>query len=182
MVGGWKSEKIKKGLQLLLESNLKGGEIMAIEFKNDKFFRRSVEVVAQELSERIYDRSIHLAVKTNNPGKIIRISTPEGDRDFKIAVAEPFLELDATPIWKGKRAEKLRQLNPGETITFRSRSGVLTFIKTEGADNIFLHTLENLATKQKIGASRISGLLGLSSGDTGRLSFIENDQFEFIRL
>lgn len=148
-----------------------------------EFFSRSVGTVATEFAAGIYDRKNKSVTATGNPGKIMQVSTPEGDKQFRVTVVEPYLENDATLIWKGKRAEEIRDLASGETITYRSRSGELTFIKTTEADNILIRRLEEVGTGLKIAtASEVTKILGLTQREIGRLTLIEGDQFRFVKV
>lgn len=148
-----------------------------------EFFSRPVGTVATEFATGIYDRKNKSVTATGNPGKILQVSTPEGDKQFRVTVVEPYLENDATLIWKGKRAEEIRDLASGETITYRSRSGELTFIKTTEADNILIRRLEEVGTGLKIAtASEVTKILGLTQREIGRLTLIEGDQFRFVKV
>lgn len=150
--------------------------------EQDNFFNRSVGAVATEFAAGIYDRATKSVTATGNSGKIMQVSTPAGDKEFRVTVVEPYLEGDATPIWKGKRADEIRALAAGETITYRSRSGELTFIKTTEADNILIRGLEEIGTGLKIiTASEATRVLDLTQREIGRFTLVEGDQFRFVK-
>lgn len=147
------------------------------------FFNRSVGTVATEFAAGIYDHKTKSVTTTGNPGKIMQISTPEGNKQFRVTVVEPYLEDDATPIWKGKRANEIRALAAGETITYRSRSGELTFIKTIEADNILIRGLKEIETGREIAtASEVTRALGLIQREIGRFTLVEDNKFRFIKV
>lgn len=151
--------------------------------EQDNFFNRPVGTVATEFAAGIYDRKTKSVTATGNPGKIMQVATAEGDKQFKVTSVEPYLEADASPIWQGKRADEIRALTGGETITYNSRSGKLTFIKTMGADNILIRGLEEVGTGLKINtASEVTKALDLSQREVGRLTLVEDDQFRFARV
>lgn len=158
---------------------------MAIEQREtEAFFGRPVQIVAREFAVGLYDHKTKLVTPTGNPGKTVVVSTPEGDKEYRVTIVEPYLEVNATLIWQGKRAQEIRDLSAGETITYNSRSGKLTFIKTTGADNIWICGLEEVGTgeaKAKTTPSEVTKTLGLVSRDIGRLTLIEGDRFRFVR-
>lgn len=150
--------------------------------ETEAFFGRPVETVAKEFAAGLYNHKTKLVTPTGNPGKTIVVSTPEGDKEYRVTAVEPYLEVNATLIWQGKRAEEIRNLSAGETITYNSRSGQLTFIKTEGADNIWIYGLEEAGTrKATTNPSEVTKTLGLVSRDIGRLTLVEGDRFRFVR-
>lgn len=154
---------------------------MSIEQVN--FFNRPVETVADEFSVGIYNHKTKKVVATGNPGRIVVVTTPEGDKQYRVTVVEPYLEQEASPIWKGKRADEIRNLADGELISYNSRSGELTFIKTTGADNILIRGLEEIGTGLKITtASEVTRKLGLSQREIGRLTLVEGNQFRFAKV
>lgn len=154
---------------------------MSVEQVN--FFNRPVETVASKFSVGIYDHETKKVVATRNPGKIVVVTTPEGDKQYRVTVVEPYLEQEASPIWKGKRADEIRNLADGESITYNSRSGKLTFIKTTGADNILIRGLEEIGTGFKMTtASEVTKTLGLGPREIGRFTLIEGDKFRFVKV
>ncbi|OGE64621.1 hypothetical protein A3I48_00250 [Candidatus Daviesbacteria bacterium RIFCSPLOWO2_02_FULL_36_7] len=153
-----------------------------VEIKTRTFFSRPADIVVSELAANIYGKDEGKVTFVSGQAKIIKVETPEGVKNYRIAVAESYLEQEASPIWKGKRAEQIRGLAAGETITYRSRSGELTFIKTTGADNILIRGLKEVETGQDIiNASEVTRTLGLNPGATGRLTLVDNDHLRFVR-
>ncbi len=152
------------------------------EIRTARFFGRPADLVVSEFAAGVYEKDGDKVTITAGKAKILQIDTAEGLKDYRVELAEAYLEQNATRIWKGKRAAEIHSLNPGETITYRSRSGELTFIKTTEADNILIRGLTELGTERAIiTPSEVTKTLGLTHGATGRLTFVEKDRFRFIR-
>lgn len=147
------------------------------------FFDRSVDKVVSEFADEVYRKIEGKVVISEGKGKKLSVFTESGERNYKIVQAEPYSEQEPTLVWKGKRSHQIRSLGAGETITYASRSGKLTFVKTRGADNILIRKLKDLETGQVIeNPTQVTNVLGLSHGDEGRLEFVGQDSFVFKRL
>lgn len=147
-----------------------------------KFFSKPASEVVAKIAERYYlaDQKIKDAV----PGKAkdLIIPTDEGERTFRILLAQAYAENDANQTWKGTRIQEIRSLTPGEIIAYGTRAGVLPFIKTIDGDNILLRVLEDIATKEKVEtATAIAKILGLKHKNVGRLKLID-DRLKFERV
>lgn len=115
--------------------------------------------------------------------KIIGMIIQVGDQKFRILSVKVFLEKEAHSVWKGKRAEKIRNLAAGEIIAFNSRGSVLTFIKTQSADNLLLQSLENVEIGERILTPKaVSALLGMSHEQEARLTLMQDNTFRFEKL
>lgn len=153
------------------------------EMRTQIFFDRPAGLVVGELAEHVYEKDEGKVMVSDGQAKTLQIATPEGDRSYKITLAQDYPETEAIRVWKGKRAEQIRSLAPGETITYRSRAGELTFVKTRGADNILLRGLEDLTSGKKIQSpTEVTRTLGLSHGDGGRLTVAGEDQLRFEKI
>lgn len=153
-----------------------------VEIKTRTFFGRPADIVVPELAANVYGKDGGKVTLTPGQAKIIEVETPEGARNYRVEVAEAYFEQEATPIWKGKRAEQIRGLAGGETITYRSRSGELTFVKTRGADNILIRELVEVETNERVpNASKVTKTLGLNPGATGRLTLVDSNHLRFTR-
>lgn len=146
------------------------------------FFDRQVDEVAVNLGDRVYRKVNGVVVLSEGRGKILVVPTPEGDQEYQITCVEAYDFENAAPIWKGKRAAEIRDLFGGDTITYRTRSGTLTFAKVQEANNILIRGMENLSTGEKLqNATQVSNALGVTPGDIGRLAVVDQDRFRFVR-
>lgn len=153
------------------------------ELETRRFFERPADIVVSELSARVYEKDGDQVQISDGQAKIIQVDTPEGAKNYRITSAEAYFAREATRIWKGRRSAEINALAPGEAITYRSRSGELTFIKTVGADNILLRGLEDTESGQRLNnPTEVSQALGLTHRQEGRLSLVEQDRFRFVRI
>ncbi len=154
-----------------------------LEAKTLAFFNRPAQEVALELAQRAYTADQKEKQAKNGQPKEVQIPTEEGDRSYKVLLAQAYAENDAMQTWKGKRLQQIRTLTPGQIITFRSRVGILSFIKTTAGENILIRAVENTETGEKFEtATKVSNLLGLSHGEIGRLRFTNGSKLRFERL
>lgn len=152
------------------------------EERTTAFFDRPSIDVAQELSERVYLFGLRKGQFPKGDAKTILISTPEGEKRYKITVTEPYAEEGVNRVWKGTRLQKIRSLQPGEVIAFQYRAAILSFIKTVGGGNILIREIEDEESQEKTKSpTQVSQKLGLAHGQEGRLVYQENDVLEFRR-
>ncbi len=147
------------------------------------FFDRPSNNVALELAQKTYSSAQKPGEAEDGTPKEIQITVGEEEAVFKVVLAQSYLESDANRIWKTRRLQQLKELLPGDIQTFRSRAGLLSFIKTTGGDNILLRRLEDVLTGEQINsATEISKLLGLSHNERGRLRFIDDNRLRFEKV
>jgi hypothetical protein len=153
------------------------------ELKTLMFFDRPSDAVAPDLSERVMEKDDNKQITySDGKAKIIRIKTQEGEKRFKVKLVEPYLEVEAMQVWKSKRLERIRSLQPGEIVCFNFRGAVLSFIKTRGGDNILLRVLEDLDTGDVISTpTAVSALLGLTHDAEAKLTYVDEESFVFGR-
>lgn len=158
-------------------------QLGAPEMRTHVFFDRPADLVVGDFTEGVYEKHDGKVTVTKGQAKILEAGGPEGDRAYRITLAEAYQETEAIRVWKGRRAEQIRALAPGETVTYRSRAGELTFVKTRGADNILIRGLEDVGTGKKIQTpTEVSRTLGLSHGDEGRFTFTAEGRLRLERL
>lgn len=150
------------------------------------FFDRSSDAVVDELSSRIYsarEGERPEIVKGKGKGKELTVFTSEGEKIYKITLAQAYLETDAIRVWKGKRMQQIKLLAPGEVVGYNSRAGKLTFIKTRGAENIQIRELTEIGTDKKTkNSTEVTEMLGLSHGEEGRLTFVDENRLRFEKI
>lgn len=155
------------------------------ELEVEAFFNRPSEEVVGNLSEKAYDvvyGVVEIRDGTNSP-KTIVVSTPEGDKEYKVALAQAYSEDDPGRIWKGIRLAQIRAMPPGGVVVYRARSGTLPFVKTRGGDNILIRELENVGTGEKLtNPTAVASVFGLSHREEGRLSFSGPNTLRFERI
>lgn len=146
---------------------------MTPEERTQAFFRRPTQTVVADLAERVYERNVKEEYWQEGSAKLIQINTPDGLRTFRITAAEACPEASATAIWRGKRANEIRELPTAATVTYQSRAGEMTFIKTQGADNIALRALEDMQTGERFkNAKQVTRALGLNVGGINHLMLV----------
>ena len=135
-------------------------------------------------TEVIQDLAAHWMVHTRREdinegqGKVLGLQTDSIIRYFRIEEAVLFTHGYTMGRWKNSRAPEIQDLEPGEVIAYMSQgNNVLTFIKTQGAENIMPSALQEidrfgvpLADKDHVlGAASIAKLVGLRAKMRGQL-------------
>lgn len=146
------------------------------------FFDRPVRDVVGELTERVYIVDTPRKSMPIGTPKVITLSTSEGEKNYRVTLAEPYGEEDASPVWSGKRLAQIKSLKAGGVVAFKSRVGTLSFIKARGGENIQIRELEDIATGKKTRSStEVTRILGLSHGQEGKLSISGEGHLRFER-
>ena len=144
------------------------------------FFDRPAEEVAAEISTFWMNHENRSEVHQGQ-GKILAIVTPFGTRRlFRISQVYVYSNEYTFNRWPSSRAPEIDSMQPGELISYVSRSATLTFIKTRGAENI---QLDHLWEEDKygdplrnpdseLGSSGVAKVAGLGHKDRSHLELL----------
>lgn len=153
--------------------------IEQIDHETLAFFNRPAADVVADIAERVYIVDTPKALFPEGRAKTLVIGGEHGGERFKITLAEPYSEDDASQVWQGSRLERIKGLQPGGIVAFTFRSGTLSFIKTTNGDNVLLHGLVDLTSgDQLVKPTQVSKKLGLSHGEEGQLT-VRQDEIIF---
>lgn len=143
-----------------------------------RFFDRPGQEVASELSSYWFNHS-YPSEPHRGQAKVLGLQSEAGIRFFTIDEMRLFEDSYTRDRWPKSRSLAIASLDPGEVIAFMSQGQhVLTFIKTQGAENIMLQTLKEvdrfgdpLAGKEHtLTASNVARIVGLRHGMRGQLT------------
>ena len=142
----------------------------------------STEVV-NRIAAHVYELTEHGVVYSEGSPKVMIVPTPEGDKRLQIEVAEAYLEIEASKLWRGRRRSIIRGLEPGEMVSFNSRSGVLSFVKTQDGDNIMLRSLVDIDSGDRyVTPTAVSELLGMEHDHQARLMLTPTGELQFTKV
>ncbi|QQG44655.1 MAG: hypothetical protein HYW86_01955 [Candidatus Roizmanbacteria bacterium] len=157
--------------------------IVPNEARTHAFFDRSAADVAEDMAERVYERIEDKVTYREGRAKILQVSTTEGQKQYVIAVAEPYSAANPNRVWKGKRLDEIKASKPGDIEVYGYRAGILPFGTAKGGDNVLIRELRDLETNEQIKSpTAVARVLGLVHGDRGKLTFSGENQLRFERI
>lgn len=144
--------------------------------QEQEFFTRRVDLTATRLSEKVLLSKDSTPATVEGQAKMLVVN----NKVYKITLVEPYFTENANPAWE-KKIETIAAMDPGTVFCYHHRVGVLTFIKAgTQADNILIRALQELETGKKTkNSTEVTRILGLKSGETGKLSFTEQKTLKF---
>lgn len=151
------------------------------------FFDQPASTVAVNLARYVYSRASDGTVTyKQGKAKTIIVDTPEGQKEYRIEVAEPYSAATPNKAWRGVRAAEIEALEPGMIIVYPYRVGQLPFGVCHGADNVLIRELVDVATDRKIetptAVTRVLGLTPDKQHNKGRLTFSGENKFRFEKI
>lgn len=118
------------------KAEIPGNEIRA-------FFDRPGNIVIAEFASS-WVRHENRQEIFEGQGRILGIQTPSRVRPFRIEEAVLYRDSYTRERWSNSRGPIIAAMEPGEVVSFAFHTSVLTFIKTQGAENIQLSYLQEV--------------------------------------
>ncbi len=150
-----------------------------------RFFDRPGQLVAPDLAAHWYT---HIPTKEkvkptlhDGQAKILGLETTVGMQAFDIQEAVIFTADETMSRFGGSRGREIGALEAGEIICYNSRGIILTFVKTQGPENIMISSLRRVdhqgnplyGDEAEVSASKVAVLAQLHHKATGQLSPFE---------
>lgn len=144
------------------------------------FFDRSASDVAAEISTSWVNHENRAEVNQGQ-GKILALVTPAGtSRFFRINHVIVYSNEYTYRRWPKARGPEIDSMQSGDLISYVSRAGILTFIKTRRAENIQFSQLEEVDrfgdpirnNDSELAASGVAKVVGLGHKDRSHLELL----------